>query len=113
MIIGGKERPIKIGLNQSIIYCELRGISITKMNDDFVKLANGSGTGAEVRDLIWSALKDGARKAKEPFEVDNFEVGDWLEEMEPEQMATFMNDLASSMPKVRAGKGKKKVVTGQ
>lgn len=99
MNIGGKDRPIKIGLNQSIEYCELRGITITQMNEDYVKLQNGAGTGSEVRDLIWSALKDGARVAGEEFDHTNYDVGDWLEDLDPETMAEFFKEVADSMPK--------------
>ncbi|RLF66357.1 MAG: hypothetical protein DRN30_02290 [Thermoplasmata archaeon] len=107
MNIGGKEREIKIGLNQSILYCELRGISITDMNSDLAKLSNG--TGAELRDLIWSALKDGARVSGEEFNHTTYDVGDWIEELDPESLGTFINSLVESMPKMRPAKSKKKV----
>ena len=106
MNIGGKERELKIGLNQSILYCDLRGISISEMNSDLGKLA--TGTGAELRDLIWSALKDGARKSKTEFPYTNYDVGDWIEELKDEELTKFLADLVGSMPKSN-GKVKKKV----
>lgn len=108
MKIGGKERPIKIGLNQSIEYCELRGISITQMNDDLARLANGSGS--EMRDYLWSALKDGARVSKTDFSHSNLDVGDWLEDVSQEELSKFIGDITGSMPK---GTGKKKEVKEQ
>lgn len=98
MKIGNKERSVKFGLNQSILYCELRGISITQMNADFSRLVAG-GNGSEIRDLIWSALKDGARFNKEEFDHDNFDVGDWMETIEEGELAKFLDELVESMPK--------------
>ncbi len=108
MKIGGEERLIKIGLNQSILYCELRNISITEMNADLAKLSKG--TGAELRDLIWSALKDGARVSGTEFKYTEYDVGDWIEELDPSELGEFMKALINSMPKSKPGNsnGKKK-----
>jgi len=105
MKIGGEERLIKIGLNQSILYCDLRKISITEMNADLAKLSNG--TGAELRDLIWSALKDGARVSGTEFKYTEYDVGDWIEELDPSELGEFMKALINSMPKSK-GKSKSK-----
>lgn len=97
MNIGGKDRPVKFGLNQTIEYCKLRGISITQMNDDSLRMQSGSGDGSEIRDLIWSALKDGARFGKVDFEATAYDVGDWLEDLKDGAMEQFMKDFAESM----------------
>lgn len=97
MKIGGKDRPIKFGLNQSILYCELRKINISEMNKDFSKIANG-GTGSEIRDLVWSALKDGARYEKTDFKFTNLDVGDWFDSIEEGEMEKFLQELLDSMP---------------
>lgn len=102
MNIGGKDRPIKIGVNQSILYCELRGISISEMNNDLTKLAYGSGS--QMRDYIWSALKDGARVAKIEFLQSNLDVGDWLEDIEQDELTNFIDELTGSMPKMKVKK---------
>lgn len=102
MNIGNKERPVKMGLNQSILYCELRGINITQMNTEFTSFANGKHTGAEIRDLIWSALKDGARKEGTEFNYTNLDVGDWIEDLEPNSITEFIKGMAETMPKAKA-----------
>ncbi len=110
MIIGGEDRTLKFGLNQSALYCELRDISIKQMNMDIQRIAQGDGNGSEIRDMIWSALKDGARVEKQAFEFDHFEVGDWLEEVDTNEMAIAIKELAMSMPvakKKAAEKAKK------
>lgn len=110
MKINNKEYPTKMGLNQSILYCELRDISITQMNEEFSNFATGKYTGSEIRDLIWSALKDGARFNKAEFEHSNLDVGDWMENLEEGEMERFMEELGSSMPKTKSTAIKKKVV---
>ena len=108
MKIGDKDYLLKFGLNQSILYCELRGISITQMNEDFASFANGTHTGSEIRDLIWSALKDGARFNKTEFKYNNFDVGDIMEEIDPTEITNALKTMAGTLPKVKKGVDKKK-----
>jgi hypothetical protein len=109
MKIGGKDRAVKFGINQSVIYCELRNCSITQMNKDIADLGAGSGDVGVMRDFIYSALKEGARKAGEPFDFTNYDVGDWLENFDESEMESFFKELVDSMPKAK--EGKKKAVT--
>jgi len=107
MKINDKEYKVSFGLNQSIEYCKLRGISITEMNNEYKKLANGLGDGSEIRDLIWSSLKDGARKEKVDFELTNLDVGDLIENMSSEEMEKWILELKETLPDLR---DKKKVI---
>lgn len=112
--IGGKERPIKFGLQQSITYCEMRGITISEMQDELSKLVSGDGTGAEIRDLLYSALKDGARVKKLNDEFEAADVADWIEEIDPDELKKAFSVMGESMPDedLSLGKqGKKKVET--
>lgn len=106
MKIGGKERPIKFGINQSVLYCELRKINITQMNAEIASFASGEYTGGEFRDLMWSALKDGARVKKEVFDFDNLDVGDWIEELDSKDMEAFIIEMSGTLPKASASKKK-------
>lgn len=99
MKIGGKEHKLKFGLNQSILYCELRKISVNQMNEEFASFADGTYNGSEIRDLLWSALKDGARVAKKPFNKTNYDIGDLMENMSEAEMSSFLLEMADSMPK--------------
>ena len=99
MNIGNKERHLKFGLNQSILYCELRGVTITQMNKEMSMLATDSG--GILRDLVWSALKDGARVAGDRFEYTNFEVGDWLEVITEEGIKEFIDAMTATLPTVK------------
>ena len=109
MKIGGKDRPIKFGVNQSIEYCELRKCSITQMNKDITNLGNGNGDLSVMRDFIWSALKEGARRKGEDFKYTTYDVGDWLEDFSETEMTEFFEELVASMPKVEEkDMGKKK-----
>jgi hypothetical protein len=109
MKINGKDFPISFGLNQSVLYCELRKINITQMNEDFKKMANNSGNGSELRDLIWSSLKDGARKNNIDFPYTNYDVGDWVEKADEKEMEMWVKEFSNSLPKVREENNKKKV----
>ncbi len=97
MKIGGKDRTIKCGLNQSFEYCELRKISISEMNADLSNIAKGDGS--QIRDLIWSALKDGARIENVEFEYTNYDIGDWLETIDDGEIEKFFKDYLKSLPK--------------
>ena len=110
MKINNKEYPTKMGLNQSILYCELRDINITQMNEEISSFGTGDYTGGEFRDLVWSALKDGARFNKVEFPYSNLDVGDWIEDMKSEDMEGFITELAGTMPKAKPSTSKKKVV---
>lgn len=112
MNIGGEERAVKFGMNQSILYCELREISINQMGEELTSIGVSGGDGSAMRDFIWSALKDGARRDKKKFPYTNYDVGDWMEDLETGQIEGFINELIDSMPKGKEDdKPKKKVTT--
>ena len=90
--------PVSFGMQQSINYCTLRGITITAMQDEINGIATGETDGTHIRDLIWSALKDGARKAKKSFELEPEDVADMIEDMSHEEMEAFMQALSGTMP---------------
>ncbi len=98
MNIGGEERPLKFGFNQSIFYCEQRGITITQMNVDLTKISTDMGV---FRDTIWSALKEGARQDGKEFDHTVYDVGDWLQEIEAKEVTGAINELTGSMPKAK------------
>lgn len=99
MIIGGEDRPLKFGVNQSILYCELRNVPINQMDKDIQNFAVGNTSGAEIRDMLWSALKDGARKAGNAFDFTPEDVGDWMEEVNEENFKEFFTEMRNSSPK--------------
>jgi len=108
--IGGKVRPYVFGLNQSIEYCKHRNISITKMNEEIGKLMTNSGDGSEIRDLVWSALKDGARREGSEFDFTPETIADWMEVLSPDQMSDMVNNMAKSLIGVGGNAVKKKKV---
>lgn len=107
MIIGGEDRPIKVGVNQTIIYCELRGVPINQIDKDVQKIAKGESSGAEIRDLLYSALKDGARAAKLDFPYTPEDIGDWMDSISSEDMQGFMGELIGAAPKGKKESKKK------
>ena len=111
MQIGGKERPLKFGINQTDLFCEVRGI---KLKDYYTLLATfetGEYMYGDIRDLVWSALKDGARQAGEEFELDRMQVGDLMDEDPAKYISETLEALMGSLPKpTENGSAKKKKV---
>ena len=97
MDIGGALRPVGWGMNTWILYCELRGCTITDMGEQLQRIGTGGGSGSEIRDLIWAALKSGARKEKQDVEFDNWDVGDWLDDISTEALTEFLTSMTESM----------------
>ena len=112
MNIGGKERPIKFGVNQTDLFCELRGIKLNEYFMLLMELDGGEYLFKDARDILWSALKDGARQAKIEFNEDPLTIGDWMD-TDPAGIITEMKKgIVESMPKpVENGTTKKKKVT--
>ena len=92
--IGGKVRPIKFGTNQSARYCEVRGVSLAKMQEELSDISQSSG--GEIRDLIYSALWAGAKSNKLEVDFDNIDVGGWIDEMEQSELNKCFQVLVDS-----------------
>ena len=92
--IGGKLRKAKFGTNQSAEYCRVRGISMSKMQEELTSLNEDNGSC--IRDLIYSALFAGAKKAKEEIDFDNYDVGDWADEMKENDLIVLLKALTDS-----------------
>jgi hypothetical protein len=103
----GEQMPVNFGMQQSINYCQIRDITIGEMSADFDAMSKGKTDGSELRDLIWSALKDGARKEKKPFDLTPEDVSDIIEEMSAAEIETFTAALMDTMPKMDASVKKK------
>ena len=73
--IGGKKRLLKLGTNSTAIFCDMYNIPLAEF-DTYLQ----NPTMAHYRDLVYSCLKDGARKKGEEFTASPETVGDWLDE---------------------------------
>lgn len=102
--IGGKDRPIKFGTNQSSRYCEIRDIDLPQMQDELSDLANSDGSA--IRDLLYSALWAGCKTAKIEVDFDRYDLGDWIDEMDQKEMDKAFQFLINSEPKAEEGEGK-------
>jgi hypothetical protein len=97
--LGGKTRPVKFGTNQGILFCQLRRCTTKEYIELFsLKSKNLEISISEIRDLLWSALKDGARYAKEEFNVTPEDVADWIDEANLEEIYP---QLKQSTQKIR------------
>ena len=113
MNIGGIERPIKFGINQTDMFCELRGIKLK----DYYALLAGFETGnymyGDIRDLVWSALKDGARQQGEEFDLSKYDVGDLMDADPAKYIAETLEALVGSLPKPTQNGSTKKKAKGK
>ena len=97
VVIGGKKRPVKFGTNQTIIFCQHREITLKEYADLFSadKIKNMAVDGSETRDLLWSALADGARYKKQKFDATAETVGDWIDEANDDIMVEAFSAMLS------------------
>ena len=103
-IIGGKSRSLKFGTNSTAKYCEVRGCTLDEYIQDMTLTQM---RGDEIRDLIYSGLWAYAMSNKEPFEDTRFDVGDWIDDAEQEEINGIFQALASSNAQKVEGNGKK------
>jgi hypothetical protein len=90
--IGGMDRPVKFGTNQTAIYCDLRGKTLAEYQHELTDLSNVG----VIRDLIYSALFAGCKADKIDIDFDNFDVGEWIDELKPDDMAKIFDSMAKS-----------------
>jgi len=99
--IGGKKRPIKYGTNSTAILCEIRGITLKDMGDMFSeqRIKDNEITGGEVRDLIYAGLASGSYSKGEEPEFNRYQVGDWIDEMDADELIKAFEVMGESQPK--------------
>jgi len=96
--IGGKPRLLKFGTNQLAIFTQMHKVDLSEADFGMHHL----------RDLIYSALVAGAKKNKEAIEFDEWEVGEWIDEMEEGNLEKIIEGFTNSMPKGEGDSSKKK-----
>lgn len=87
--VGGKERTVKFGTNQSVIFTELRGIQLAEYMELLKNVDEGKVDLAFTRDVMYSALVDGARVTKVQVDFTKEDVGDWIDENPETQAILF------------------------
>lgn len=106
--IGGKERGVKFGTNATAKFCELQGIDLTGYSLLLMQIANGSIKMSDIRDLVYAGLWAYCKSNKEEVDFDLYDVGDWLDEIELDEMKKIYDALAASLPTL--SDDKKKVI---
>ena len=92
--IGGKLRPIKFGTNQSARYCQVRGVTLAEMQKELEHIETSDGS--SIRDLIYSALWAGCKTDKLEVDFDEYDMGDWIDEMGQEELNKIFQVLIDS-----------------
>lgn len=101
MHIGGKERPVCFSMNQIGEFTAMYGGPFAVFDQFLAEIASGQYNFIQFRDFVYTALKWGAKKESLPVDFDSEQVGDWIGEVEDEQMAKFNDCLAEVLVKTR------------
>lgn len=96
--IGGKPRLLKFGTNQLAIFTQMHKVDLSEADFGMHHL----------RDLIYSALVAGAKKNKEEVTFDEWEVGEWIDELPDEDLQKIVDSFTNSLPKGEGDDTKKK-----
>ena len=99
MDINGKDMPVKFSINQTDLFCELRDISLKEYYELFAGFGTGNYRFKDIRGLIWSALKEGARIEGVPFEYDEYQIGEFMDEDPARYIKEAMQQLIETLPK--------------
>jgi len=96
--IGGKPRLVKFGTNQLAIFTQMHKVDLSEADFGMHHL----------RDLIYSALVAGAKKQKQEVDFDEWEVGEWIDELPDEELQKIVDSFTNSLPKGEGDDSKKK-----
>jgi hypothetical protein len=96
--LGGKKLPIKMGINTTALYLELKGVDMPQYYKDILQLIQ-VGNMIVLRDILYCSIKDGCRVEKQEFTEDNIWVGDMMDEMDAGQLKKFLLEVYQSLPK--------------
>lgn len=107
VLINGKDYPCRFGMAALMEFTKQTNIKI----NDLGNLGNDM-TMEEAITLCWCGLKDGARKAKKPFNLDPYDVADLIDEDQEaieKMMEVFANQFNTKMDDEGNVKADKKV----
>lgn len=96
--IGGKPRLLKFGTNQLAIFTQMHKVDLSEADFGMHHL----------RDLIYSALVAGAKKQKQDVDFDEWEVGEWIDDLPDEDLQKIVDSFTNSLPKGEGDDTKKK-----
>lgn len=96
IVLGGKERPFSVGVNQGDIYCSLAKITLAEYATTFGNIST-LGLGAQ-RDFLYSALRAGAERLGQPFTLTNLEIGD-LMDMPDFELGSALSPIIKALAK--------------
>lgn len=87
--LGGKVRGIKFGINAWAIFCDLQKCKLSEVGD---RMQAASG----FRDLVYSGLAANCRSKKIDLDFDQYDVGDWMDDLKESDIEEIMGALDKS-----------------
>ncbi len=95
--IGGAVRPFKFGFNAIDIFCRERSITLAQFTGRLDEFGKGAATPGELRDIIYAGLAGGALACGLPVTFTAIAVGDWMDELQAEELTKLVNAFTESI----------------
>ena len=91
--IGGRKRPLHFSMNFWCHFTESLNINLNDLDKLF---SNTSFNMSTVRGIIYSGLIAFDQEEKNKIDYDQYDVGNWLEDFDQEQLTKVMSALTQS-----------------
>lgn len=88
--IGGKDRLLKFGTNQTAIFCDKHNLSLVGYSES---INTDNAKASHLRDLIWSSLVAGAKYQKVEVDFDEYDVGDWIDDLSQKELQSIFDTM--------------------
>lgn len=106
VMLGGKQRTLKFGTNATGLFMRKRGLTQVQEFDKIFRydtvFANGEMqivpffTMEDVRDLMYCALAAHSYSKGEELDFNEWQVGDWIDDLKPNELARIFALKAES-----------------
>jgi hypothetical protein len=95
--LGGKQLPIKMGINTTALYLEFKEVDMPQYYKDLLSLIE-VGNMVVLRDILYCSIREGCRREKQEFTEDNIWVGEQMDNMDEGQLKKFLLEVYQSLP---------------
>ena len=92
--IGEKTRRLTFGQNAWYLFCQMQGITPDKIRP---YMGDQLTNPAAFRDIIFCGLKASDLTLGNVIDYNQFSVGDWLDELAPENLTLIINCVLESL----------------
>ena len=87
ILIGGKKRPFKFGINAARVFCKETGKSINDLNDIAETDLDA------IVSILYAGLFHGAKAAGKEVDFDSWQVGEWMDDMDQKEITKAFESM--------------------